>query len=199
MRARRVFSWRWVALGGAAVACGGNDDGGHAAPPIGSVEEFVARSNEAYCAKLRECCSAEELADHALGKGSVEECAAALDGAAAIFRASLDAGRAAYDPNVGGSCVEAYANLSCDDPRLHTSGSLASCEHTLRPLVAMGERCEQPYECAGGSCDFEMGGLCVPIKANGELCLTHHDCESNYCDPFAGCADAPATDASLCR
>jgi len=180
----------------AATGCGGDDEA-VGATPIPSVEEFVARSNEVYCSKLRDCCSADALAEHPLGGGSVEDCAALLEGPGAILQASIDAGRAEYDPHQGGSCVEAYAGLSCDDPRLHTSGSLSSCENVLRGMVAPGEYCDQPYECAEGSCALEIGGFCAPPKAIGEPCLTHRDCESNYC-AYSGCSDAPPATESIC-
>jgi hypothetical protein len=194
-------SRHWTAAAALCMGCFGcaSNDGGNRATPIASVEEYVARSNEVYCGKLRECCSAEDLAEHPLGAGSVDECAALLDGAAEIFAASIAAGRAEYDPEMGGACVETYAGLSCDDPRLHTSGSLPSCESSLRGRIPLGERCEQPYECVEGSCDFEMGGFCAPFKASGQPCLTHRDCESNYCDPFIGCGEAPPADTSICR
>jgi len=196
--------WRFV-VGLSLCACSSNDgDGGSnedEVPDLSTVAGFLTAEARAFCSKLYECCSADDLMANPQARDSASDCAAFTRSATSNFSAHTDAvaaQRLEYDAAMGQQCIDNYPLWSCDDVRAGTLGAVASCAETLVPKVMPGGSCEQSYECIDTWCDYG-DRICVQRKADGEPCNLYLECASGYCELGVGCSVPPATSNRFCR
>ena len=177
MKFARLVSSTFVAatLAVALFACGSDDGTGEPAPTITpslSPEDAVDGMLTAACAKLFECRDSfpfggPETFDSFFGT-TEKDCKLVLIDQLGIggVAESVEAGRIVYDAEKGAACVDEVntqlgattcAELWSQDP----SGLLtdSSCGAMLEGQIAIGEACENNFECVpGAQC---TGGTCV--------------------------------------
>ncbi len=174
----------------AASACNGDgDDGGLAEGGVGAggeaveldaLAEVAARTT---CARVFDCCSAEEVAEHFNEPGffsfsTVDECVAFYQGvtealALPALRTSIERGYADYDPQAAGACLDDIAAASCDALNLvGGGGGGGNCLDAITPRQDNGDPCVADSDCIDGFCDSAGGeqGTCLPLPQSTEVC-----------------------------
>jgi len=190
----------------AGAGCGGGSSGGSV-----SIDQLPAKYASAYCMKAVECCTMAELGglNGGLGSPITDEasCESYYSGLFQAFfvnsiKASESAGRASYDGDAAGACIDAAASMSCADfaAALAGTGTFAGCTNPITPLVDNGGACTQDYECTS---DYCMGatqsadGACAAKPGSGQTC--DFTCADGlYCDFTSGSCVAQKADGMTC-
>jgi hypothetical protein len=196
------------------AACGRLNGG----DPV-TLDQLPDRVAAATCSKAFACCSQAELAQMfggLPGNPTTEpECEASLSQLFATttlpaFQASIDGGRAVYDPDNASTCLDVVASESCAEFSA-SLGGVMSCVLVL-PAVAPGGSCAATYECMTQDCQGASGsgnpdGSCVPLPGPGDpctdICQAGLFCGSNpggmlVCAP-QGDVGAPCKQNQECR
>ncbi len=197
MKRLAVLGWGLL-LVGSAFGC--SDD---SSEPV-ALEDLVKASSEVSCAKLFDCCTAEERKD--LPYESEEACR--TTGAAygpALTRGiseSIEAGRVSYDAAAAGRCIDSMRAASCTE---YQTGSRTGCDDVLEPLVPVGGACLESSECIAGYCDGTdesveppVLGVCEARRENGAECIQDNQCTSDFCDYDLGTCSALHADGEPC-
>jgi len=182
-----------------AAACG---DDVIPAPPV-PLEELGAGAREAVCDWAVRC---RHVPDQAT-------CERLLDPKEYDVRRALDAvaaGRLEYDPVLGGACVAANREQSCQAPEWSSS----ACRNMFRGVVAEGGVCTSRFECQGhGDCEPRECsaqcclGTCGPamplfepdLRLPGDSCTSHFECEpGTYCEENRRCTPLPTEEGQRC-
>lgn len=180
------------------LGCGGDDGvSGENVPP----DQLAEALGPVTCAKLFECCTAEEVMEQLLGAETVEECEQfylAFIGSffEPVLEDSIAEGRVVYHGEIIGGCIDAYAALSCPEMSavLAGDGPFQGCGDPFEPQVALGGECANDFDCIDGFCpdasvDFETGeityGTCVGIPAIGDPCVDNECGDDAYCETTA--------------
>jgi hypothetical protein len=168
------------------VACGGSDTGGGALP----LAKVAADVRAALCEKIYTCCSASERMTNPTIGTDRRSCQDALDGEASILLAdigqSVSQGRVIYHADKMATCLEDIKAASCDAVK-NPAGDLSiteMCDEVFEPRVPVGGACSDYWDCAGGWCIGDQGGLkdmCVPLKSAGEECDEDPECGTGTC------------------
>jgi hypothetical protein len=93
-------------------------------------------------------------------------------------QASVAAGRASYDGEAAGACIDAVAALSC----AALSRDLAACDDVFTGTLVDGATCWFNFECASDrcvkvQCDRQCcTGVCMPRSGEGAACQSAIDC-----------------------
>jgi hypothetical protein len=167
------------------AGCGG--DGGSPVP----LDNLGTELGTASCRKQFECCTdAEIMAQYMnityMGQPITTE-QQCIDFSTALlssflvddYKASLAAGRIAYDEAAAGDCIAAIENTSCADYAAAIAGggkstSLVSCESPVTPKVTTGGACAHDYECTTDNCvgatSNGTDGTCQPVPTAGQPC-----------------------------
>ena len=179
-----------------AVDAGGNYDTAPIPAMLG-VAEAPAAFASLMCEKVYGCCPRADQARLPVENQAACEQAFTelLKPLATQIAASVTAGRVSYDGVALGGCLRAYQSTNCDAARpLGTVISYRECSF-LTPLVELGQRCEQNFDCKAGFCAM---GTCVAKKADGQACGEDDECTAR-CSPQAPrtCAAGAATE--LCK
>jgi hypothetical protein len=194
-----------IAGAGAGTGCGGG--GGSV-----SIDELPAKYASAYCMKAVECCTMDELAALNGGFGSPitdeASCESYYSGLFQAFfvgslKASETMGRASYDGDAAGSCIDAAASLSCTAfaNSLVGSGTFAGCGNPITPKVDDGGGCTQDYECTSDNCvgaTQTADGMCMTKPAVGADCPDFVCADGAYCDFTSGKCTAEKADGMTC-
>lgn len=178
MKIARIFSSTSVAclLAAALFACGSDDGSGEPAPtntPALSPEDAVDGMLTATCAKLFACrdtfpFGGPETFDSFFGT-TEKDCKQVLIQQLGVngVAESVEAGRIVYDAEKGAACVEEVnAQLdatTCDELWSQDPSGLltdSSCGAMLEGQIAIGEACDNNFECVPGS-ECSSGGTCV--------------------------------------
>ncbi len=177
-------------------------------PPLGgappaSVAEFASSLESALCARLVRC---GELSPD---RATVCGVAVAKRQSFTTLASEALAGHVGIDPDGAKACLDAVAQATCDKAATYCfggqqSGEAAvgpiaetdafgpnlswqgpSCDHALRPLVALGDACNEDFACMGGYCANQAGrpGICLPFVPVGMPCSIPRECTSGECDP----------------
>ena len=75
------------------------------------------------------------------------------------------------------------------------------CEGVFEPKVPVGGACSDYWDCIGGWCAGDMGGLqdrCAAQKQAGEECDEEPECATGACERRA-CINPRPENASLCK
>lgn len=104
------------------------------------------------------------------------------NGSALRRRASVDAGRIAYDPAMATECLAAIEAATCAE--LDGGSGPAVCDGVFTGTVADGDVCGSSDECATGWCDagITCPWLCAARKPEGSDCSDSGECLSGACD-----------------
>jgi hypothetical protein len=108
-----------------------------------------------------------------------------------FLEASINAGRAAFHPELFASCEKDLTSQGCS---VQTTRLPASCRQAIEGKVALDGRCNINYDCEGKAfCDKGLDGLscpgtCRPLQTEGMRCL----------DASAECADGLSCHGGLC-
>jgi hypothetical protein len=171
--------------------------GGDGAATI-AIDDAPSTVAQDLCAKIYDCCSAEEIMNlEGIGtsQSSCEFAVAVVIGLrVTTVKPAIDAGRVSYDGAALSRCLDDYGAQSCGMLRSIES---FQCDGLLVPEQAAGERCGVSDECSAGYCDGGTSadtpdGTCAPLKANGDPCAADAECAGGSCDTDGTCTDAPA-------
>ena len=102
--------------------------------------------------------------------------------------AAVSAGKATYDPAVAKTCLDSFANRTCNFTGTHSDPN-DPCNHIFTGKVGVGGACFEPDECmGGGQCQYPSG--CDPQTM----------CCAGSCQavPQQGGANAPCTSSQEC-
>jgi hypothetical protein len=144
------------------------------------------------CPKAYSCCTAEQLMGNAAAGANETECEAKT---AQNFRDNLNtmqgsenAGRAKYDQAQVDLCLSALRAARCAElTAIHSLAGIPACNSTFAtPLVAIGDKCGQDYECIDSVCQKAAGaweGVCVAGASVGASCAADHCAQNLSCDP----------------
>jgi hypothetical protein len=187
--------------GSGATSSGGTSSGGEDVP----LQNLPLALGEASCAKIFECCSAEEIAANEFLGEDEASCTITVAAFASFLVPPLQdavaGGRAEYDGAALGECLALLEGFSCNEARSSNPDITAGqeCPPFIVPLVDLGGDCEQSFECIGGWCDQASGSLCAPKKEDASMCSSDDECQSGYCDFADGCGAEPVeTGDNLC-
>src|SRR5206468_59785 len=101
------------------------------------------------------------------------------------------------------SCLAQLEARTCDEVKM-PPGDLdvtQMCEGVFEPKVAIGGACSEFWDCMGGWCVGDIGGLmdrCTPRGAEGVECDEGRECSSGICDDNK-CVKRPAGSGNLCN
>jgi hypothetical protein len=189
------------------ASCGGSPDATNANGPV-PVENVAAVWRKALCDKIYECCSpAERMNNPGVGT-SVQDCQGALEREASTFfgdlPTSVAAGRVAYHPDLMSKCLADLKARSCDLIKMPPGGRDVTdmCEGVFEPKVPVGGACLEYWDCIGGWCAGDLGGLqdvCTAKSDDGAVCDEGPECKSGLCDEHNACAARPAGFGNLCE
>ena len=116
------------------------------------------------------------------------------------FQQLLDSGKATFDGNAAQACLDATANLPCDQTQMAVRVEPSACQHVVVGTVATGGACEQNAECASSACSISScgsaccAGTCEAAQApagSGEPCVTRP------CDVGLACSQTSGTCVAL--
>jgi hypothetical protein len=185
------------------LSCGGGDQPGAPVP----VEKVEGMWRKAVCEKVYGCCSAAERANNDAIGTDLASCETGLDRETTFFvgdlQTSVAAGRVAYHPEKMAKCLADLKARSCDDVKMPAGGLdvTQACEGVFEPKVASGGACTEFWDCIGGWCVGDIGGLmdhCTPAAPDGTVCDEGPECMSGICDDNK-CVKRPAGAGNLCR
>lgn len=165
------------------------------------IEKTATDFAQAICPKAYDCCTAQQLMGNKDLAGTTEpECEMKT---AASFRQTLQnmqnsetAGRSKYDQMQVDMCLAAIRNATCPDlTKIHSLSQIPTCDATFAtPLVAIGDKCQNDFECIGGVCQKPTGsfdGVCVAGNTTDAACAGDNRCSSDLiCDGRGTSSDA---------
>jgi MYXO-CTERM domain-containing protein len=186
---------RWLGLSLLLIGCGGSSSV--------SIENFPQKYAEALCAKNFSCCDASELEGRTMSM-CVTDNQAVLALLISEINASQTQGRASYDANASGTCIDSLKAMSCDEFKQGIGGNMAACMALITPKVAMAGACTQDYECMTGNCegavtDPPTDGMCAaaPVLASvSQSCAVNECVDTAYCDSASVCQPKKAAGAA---
>src|SRR4051812_24726079 len=158
---------------------------------------------KAICPKAYDCCTTEQLMGNDAAGTTEAECET---NTSKNFRDSLNtmqgsenAGRAKYDQAQVDLCLAALRAATCTElTAIHSISGIPACNSTFAtPLVAIGGKCGQDYECIDSVCQKAPGeweGVCAVGASVGASCTTDHCAQNLSCDP----RDANVDSDSVC-
>lgn len=177
----------------------GGASGGSGAPNgTGGVDMTLAPTEvaRAACAKIYECCSAEDLMNLSIIGGGESSCQLVVAAYIALqlqtSTPAFDDGRLGYDGAALEGMIDDLESRECDMlPALEE----LDLSDVLVPMVEEGGECGLDYECIEGYCDgggnaTSPQGTCAPLLETGDDCSAPTQCASGYCDMTCGEATA---------
>jgi hypothetical protein len=149
--------------------------------------DLSAATSEAWCAKIYECCTDDELLDFTFT--SEAECK--TDVAATLtqywvtpMQNAITASRGEYDAAKAHKCLKAFQALGCvgtNDPQAFFD----NCTSPWTAKQAVDQDCASQFECVEGTYCSQTTSKCVTPAAQNEACTPDQDpyCEIElYCD-----------------
>jgi hypothetical protein len=189
------------------LSCGGRTEPfekGGAVP----IEKVASEWRKALCDRIYACCSAaERKGNDVIGKDA-QSCRAAVEAETSYFlgdvQTSVAEGRLAYNPDKMAKCLADLKARSCDAVKMPPGNMDVTqmCEGVFEPKVAPGGACTEYWDCIGGWCAGDIGGLmdrCIPRGAEGTVCDEGPECLSGICDEHNTCVKRPAGSGNLCN
>jgi hypothetical protein len=149
------------------------------------LSELGSEMGKTICAKMVECCTAEELMDELLGATNQTECEELYNGligglVVPQLEDSVASGRMRYDGGRMAECLDDLAAIECSELRgAIRGGPGTSCADPFTGLVDIGGACAGDVDCIssfcnGDSLDFEgnvMFGVCAQLPSDGQPCV----------------------------
>lgn len=175
------------ALALAMAACGGSSSV--------SIDDLPGELEAALCSRYARC-------------GYYVSQAACLDDVSldiAQLKASIAAGRVAYDGNLVNDCIGGLGAASCDNTAQDARVNPAACDQAIRGTVADGGVCFTTQECLSKSCDTTACGMaccagtCAPTVADaaiGGSCASASCVEGAFCNASEVCTALLAANAA---
>lgn len=162
-----------------------------------SLTDFESATRDAFCRHYEACSMVESLDTcHELGPGVVIRVAASQ-------RAAVDMGRSKYSGDHTASCLEAFAERSCDVTSQSGRTIPDACFTEFTGTGAAGSACAFDGECASLDCNAPAScqmacctGTCVGDAPPGHARLGE-SCEHARCDPGSFCDAAMLTCVAL--
>lgn len=189
------------------VGCGG---GGGGDVPVG---QLGAELGQHMCARLFECCDAQEIMDE-LGFFNVTtegQCVTFYTGFVGSLltpqvEAAVAAGRMNYHGDRMGDCLGVLGSMSCSDfgAAYGADTPWGGCADPFEGLVANGSACANDIECMSDYCEGEetdqngnvaVEGTCLAFPSVGNECPDFDCAEGAYCT-FDGSASTCAATAA---
>ena len=180
------------------------DGGGSGTDVVGTMQEFTTNTQNTYCQKIFECCTASERANRlGITAESESECKedqrqVAFAGAFSDYTEALEEGTVEYDPAAAERCKSGLEDKSCGEFSL-SRGILSSdrvgCSQVFKPQLTVGDSCDEDLECKTGFCKRtrnEDGGYsdedreCAEAPEEGDPCPSGRCGEGAYCDTSTG-------------
>jgi hypothetical protein len=101
------------------------------------------------------------------------------------------------------SCLAAIKAQSCDQAKLPPGDAEITelCDGVVEPKVPVGGGCSDSWDCVGGWCAGDAGGLadtCVPLQQNGGECDEDDECASGSCIARA-CTPPQPGSGNICK
>jgi hypothetical protein len=112
------------------------------------------------------------------------------------FQQLLDSGKAIFDGAAAQACLDAIANMPCDQTQMAVRVEPSACLHEVDGSVGTGGACKQSGECQSGACAVGncgsacCAGTCEAAQApagSGEPCVTRP------CDVGLACSRTTGT------
>ena len=188
------------------LSCGSGDRGAASGPV--PVENVAAVWRKARCDKIYECCSpAERMSNPGLGTNA-QDCQPALERESSTFLGDLPtsvaAGRVAYHADKMTTCLAELKARSCDLVKMPPGEKDVTemCEGVFEPKVPVGGACLEYWDCIGGWCAGDIGGLmdrCTAKSDDGMVCDEGPECKSGMCDEHNTCVPRAPGSANLCE
>ena len=162
------------------------------------IEKTATDFAKTICPKAYNCCTTEQLMNNMAAGTTEAECEMKT---AENFRNHLNTmqdsenkGRSKFDQPAVDACLSALRAAECSDlTKIRSLSGLQACDSTFAtPLVAVGGKCGQDYECIDSICQKAAGeweGVCAVGAAAGASCVTDHCSQNLTCDPRDGNVD----------
>jgi hypothetical protein len=195
-------------LSAAVLGCGGVD-----AIPIDKTAKDFA---DAICPKAYSCCTAEQLMGNDAAGTSEAECkmktTESFTGLLQGLQNSQSAKRSQFQQDKVDACLQTIRTSDCATLNMtnHLSG-VPGCDVFATPLVAVGGRCDNDYECINSYCKVPQDpdppgpGVCTAGATAGQPCVTDQCAAGLTCDPLPLVGDssddicvAPAANGAAC-
>jgi hypothetical protein len=191
-----------------ALGCGGVDG-----IPIDKTAKDFA---DAICPKAYSCCTADQLSSNDAAGTSEAECktltAENFTNLLQGLQNSQREKRSRFEQEKVDACLQTIRSADCATLNMtnHLSG-VPGCDTFATPLVAVGGRCDNDYECIDSYCKFPQDpappgpGVCTAGAAAGQSCTTNQCAAGLTCDPLPLASDpsddicvAPAANGASC-
>ena len=162
------------------------------------IEKTATEFAETICSNAYKCCTTEQLMNNASAGTTEAECEMKT---AQDFRNHLNTmqdsetkGRSKFDQQAVDACMAALRAAECSElTMIRSLAGLPACNSTFaKPLVAVGGKCGQDYECIDSVCQKAPGeweGVCAVGASSGASCVTDHCAQNLSCDPRDGNVD----------
>jgi hypothetical protein len=188
------------------VGCGKSDAEPTTTMPI-ALEDVPGQLRRVICEKVFSCCSAADLKNNPDLGTTVASCEAKLDGEATFLLADVGAsvaqGRLVYRGDKMAACMAELKGRTCEIAKM-PYGDLdvtELCRAAFEPQVAEGGACSDYWDCIGGWCLGDNGGLqdhCSPLKPVGGDCDEGPECLSGVCGDDRLCEARPLGSGNIC-
>ena len=209
-RGMRTDTFRsMVSLGLLSVlGCGGVD-----AIPIDKTAKDFA---DAICPKAYSCCTADQLSSNDAAGMSEAECKTlTADNFTTLLQGlqnSQSAKRSKFEQTKVDACLQTIRTADCATLNMtNRLSGVPGCDTFATPLVAVGGRCDNDYECIDSYCKFPEDpdppgpGVCTMGTIAGQPCTTNKCAAGLTCDPLPLVDDpiddicvAPAANGATC-
>jgi hypothetical protein len=189
------------------VACGSQSADQSSGTEAFPLEKVAGELKKALCDKMFTCCSASERADNPDFGGDPQRCLDNLNGEATLLlgdlQASVDAGRVIYHPDKMSACLAKLKARSCGEAKMppDNKGITQLCDGVFEPRVPVGGACSYYWDCNGGWCQGDIGGLadkCSPLTPEGGQCDEGPECVTGLCTDERVCGKLPPGTGSIC-
>ncbi|HEY7372566.1 MAG TPA: hypothetical protein VIF57_10440 [Polyangia bacterium] len=154
---------------------------------------------QAICPMAYSCCTMDQLKNNMAAGTTEQECemktAANFRGTLQNMQSSENAKRSKYDQTKVDACLAAIRAAQCSELQMIRSLSqIPACDSTFAtPLVVVGGKCQNDFECIDSVCQKAAGaveGVCAAGAAVGQSCVADHCAQDLLCDPRDGSNDS---------
>jgi hypothetical protein len=155
------------------------------------IEKTATDFAKTICPKAYSCCMTEQLKNNKSAGTTEAECETLtaddfrkhLNG----MQASENAGRSKFDQKAVDDCLSALRAAECSElTMIRSLSGLPACNSTFAtPLVPVGGKCGQDYECIDSVCQKEpmaWEGVCAVGASAGASCATDHCAQDLSCN-----------------
>jgi hypothetical protein len=177
------------------------------------MSEFTNQTQNGYCGKVFQCCTAQEREENlGVSVESEEECESeqfgpAFAGALSKYTKAVERGTVTYNEDAAEACSQQMSQQSCSEFAASEgmfSENRAGCSDVFVPQLDEGDSCQDDIECKTGFCKRKVNEdgsfddterTCAKPPGEGQPCFNGKCQGDYYCDT----SSAPLPEDWICK